>query len=262
MWHYAETGSGRPLILLHGIGMSHAAWNPVTPYLSSTRRVIAFDVAGFGQTPPLPPATPPKISNLVEGLAHSLRQIGIQLPVDIAGNSLGGLIAIEAARRGIAQSAVAISPPCLWKKRGAIHVHYVFSSLRFMARNCPALLKATTRIPFLRALALAIPISVGSRRMPVTDALRAVADLSAATAFEETFHHTRCPFSATEITAPVTVAFGTRDWILTKGSRRRANLPASTTWIEKKGWGHVPMWIDPQGVSQLILAGIRQLPTQ
>ena len=50
-WHYCDTGTGRPLVLLHGIGMSHAAWNPVTPYLRETRRVIAFDVAGFGLHP-------------------------------------------------------------------------------------------------------------------------------------------------------------------------------------------------------------------
>jgi pimeloyl-ACP methyl ester carboxylesterase len=48
MWHYSEKGAGRPLILLHGIGMSHVAWNAVTSYLSSARRVIAFDIAGFG----------------------------------------------------------------------------------------------------------------------------------------------------------------------------------------------------------------------
>jgi hypothetical protein len=36
LWHYTEKGSGRPLILLHGIGMSHAAWNAVTSYLCAT----------------------------------------------------------------------------------------------------------------------------------------------------------------------------------------------------------------------------------
>ena len=255
MWHYADAGSGPPLILLHGIGMSHAVWNPVTPYLSATRRVIAFDIAGFGRTPPLPAGTPPRISNLVEALERSIREIGIELPVDIAGSSLGGLIALEAARRGIARSVVAISPPCLWEKHGAIHVQYLFASLRFIARNAPALLKATMRIPLLRELALAVPISTGCRHMPVSDALRVVANLAGAAAFEETFRQTRSSFRATGITVPVTVAFGNRDWILPKRSRCRANLSTNTRWIEKKGWGHVPMWIDPAGVSDLILDG-------
>ena len=52
-WDYSETGSGRPLILLHGIGMSRFVWNPVTPHLCSTRRVIAFDIAGFGRNAPV-----------------------------------------------------------------------------------------------------------------------------------------------------------------------------------------------------------------
>ena len=72
LWRYSESGSGRPLVLLHGIGMSHVAWNAVTPYLCSTRRVIAFDIAGFGSTPPLPRGTLPTIANLVEGLARSI----------------------------------------------------------------------------------------------------------------------------------------------------------------------------------------------
>jgi pimeloyl-ACP methyl ester carboxylesterase len=90
VWNYSEAGSGRPLILLHGIGMSHAAWNAVTPLLCATRRVIAFDTAGFGLTPPLPRGTLPTIPNLVGGLHSSLLELGIELPVDIAGNSLGG----------------------------------------------------------------------------------------------------------------------------------------------------------------------------
>ncbi len=80
MWHYSESGSGRPLILLHGIGMSHAAWNAVTPHLCPTRRVIAFDIAGFGLTPPLTNGTVPSIRNLVDGLERSIREIGISDP--------------------------------------------------------------------------------------------------------------------------------------------------------------------------------------
>jgi pimeloyl-ACP methyl ester carboxylesterase len=252
-WHYAETGSGEPLILLHGIGMSHAAWKPVTPYLQLTRRVIAFDIAGFGLTPPLPRCTPPTISHLVDGLCRSLRAIGVEMPVDIAGNSLGGCMALAAARHGIARSVVAISPIGLWKNGPAPHVRYVFRSLRWLATRSPALLKAPLRTGLTRELALAVPLSVGSRRMPVNDALRSIDDLAASTAFEETFESTLSSFSGLDIAVPVTVAFGDRDWILTSGSRHREALPAHAHWVIKHGWGHVPMWADPAGVSELIL---------
>ncbi len=54
---------------------------------------------------------------------------------------------------------------------------------------------------------------------------------------------------------PVTIAFGSRDWILPRWSRYRERLPSHVRWIEKAGWGHVPMWADPAGVAQLILDG-------
>jgi pimeloyl-ACP methyl ester carboxylesterase len=243
------------LILLHGIGMSHAAWNRVVSHLDSTRRVIAFDIAGFGQTPSLPDDTPPTIGNLVDGLVQAIDEIGLELPVDIAGNSLGGCMALEAARRGVARSVVAISPSGLWRSEPPPQVKYVFGSLRFMAERFPRLSQAAMRAPVLREFVLAVPISLGSWRMPAADAVRAVADLAAASAFEATFDSTRAPFVARDIAAPVTVAFGSRDWILTKGARRRDTLPPHTRWIEKRGWGHVPMWIDPIGVAQLILEG-------
>lgn len=256
MWHYRETGSGRPLILLHGIGMSHVVWNAVTPHLAATRRVIAFDIAGFGSTPALPDGISPTAANLVDSLDRSMRQIGIGLPVDICGNSLGGYLALEAARRGLARSVVAISPAGLWKKRPPPHVKYAFKTLHFMATYFPRVSKGAMRFAWLRELLLAVPISVGSRRMPAADAIRAVSDLALSTAFEETFEHTRPPFiGGGDISVPLTVAFGDRDLLLVKRSRSGAELPAHTTWIEKRGWGHVPMWVDPVGVSELILDG-------
>jgi pimeloyl-ACP methyl ester carboxylesterase len=244
------------LVLLHGIGMSHRAWNAVTPHLTPTRRVIAFDIAGFGMTPPLPSATPPTIAHLVDGLEQSLQQMGFDVPVDIAGNSLGGYMALEAAKRAIARSVVAISPPGLWKAHPSPRVKYVLSSMRFMAKNLPAFTRATMRNALLRELILAVPISLGSWRMPASDAVDALHDLETSPAFEETFEHTRAPFTGgRHIAIPITVAFGDRDWLLTKGSRRRNELPSHTRWIEKPGWGHVPMWVDPVGVSQLIMDG-------
>jgi pimeloyl-ACP methyl ester carboxylesterase len=258
VWSYSEAGSGRPLVLLHGIGMSRTAWNAVTPYLCTTRRVVLFDIAGFGLTPPLPDGTLPTIANLVDALDRSIRGIGIDVPVDIAGNSLGGSIALEAARRGLARSVVAISPAGLWKEHGALHVQYVFGTMRFAARQFPGILKATVRKPLFREFALAVPLSAGSRRMPASDAIRAVDDLAASPAFEVTFDNTRHPLSGTDIKVPVTIAFGNRDWILPKNSQYRKRFPTHARWVVKKGWGHVPMWVDPIGVAQLILDGTQQ----
>ena len=42
-----------------------------------------------------------------------------------------------------------------------------------------------------------------------------------------------------------------------EGSRQRSELPSHTRWIEKRSWGHVPMWCDPEGVADLILEGTR-----
>jgi pimeloyl-ACP methyl ester carboxylesterase len=255
VWNYSETGSGETLILLHGIGMSHTAWDAVIPQLALTRAVIAFDIAGFGSTPPLPGETVPTIAHLVDALERSICQLGITTPVDIAGNSLGATMALEAARRGLARSVVAISPPGLWKLHGPSQVRYIFGALRFAATRVPRLLKAMLKNPVLREIVLSVPLSVGSHRMPVGDAVRSVDELAAASAFEETFESTRTPFVGRDIGVQVTVAFGTRDWILTKRARRRDGLPPHTRWVMKPGWGHVPMWVDPHGVAQLILEG-------
>jgi pimeloyl-ACP methyl ester carboxylesterase len=253
LWHYRATGSGRPLILLHGIGMSHAAWSAVTPYLCTTRRVIAFDSAGFGLTPPLLNGTDPTVANLVDGLERSIRDLSIEVPVDIVGNSLGGSMALAAAARGIARSVVAISPAGLWREHPPRHVKYVFRGLRFMATNFTDLLKAAVQIPLLREVLLAVPLSPGSARMTAREAQGAIDDLARSSAFEETFDHTRAPLSELSIKVPVTVAFGDRDWILPKGSRCRSELPAHTKWIDNPSRGHVPMWVDPAGVARLIL---------
>jgi len=123
-----------------------------------------------------------------------------------------------------------------------------------MATHAPGLVTAAVRRPLLREVMLAVPLSLGSRKMPAADAVRAVEDLATARAFEATFEHTRAPFSGVEIRVPVTIAFGDCDWLLTKSARRRSALPPHTVWVEKPGCGHVPMWVDPAGVAQLLRA--------
>ena len=72
IWHHVEKGQGRPLVLLHGIGMSSDAWAAVFDRLAVQRRVIAFDIPGFGRTPGLPEHIEPNAEAMVASLTKFL----------------------------------------------------------------------------------------------------------------------------------------------------------------------------------------------
>ena len=57
------------------------------------------------------------------------------------------------------------------------------------------------------------------------------------------------------ITAPVTIAFGSRDRVLLPGiARHRDQLPDHTRWVTLAGCGHIAMFDDPHAVTDLLLA--------
>src|SRR3954452_2828779 len=94
---------------MHGIGHRWQAWEPVIDLLAKERDVIAVDLPGFGASPPLPPGTPYDLDAAVTVLAEFTDRLGVERP-HVAGNSLGGLFALEAADRGLARSVTALSP--------------------------------------------------------------------------------------------------------------------------------------------------------
>jgi haloacetate dehalogenase len=55
--HGIRSGTGRPLLLLHGFPQTHHMWSKVAPQLSKTFTVIAIDLRGYGASSK-PPSTP------------------------------------------------------------------------------------------------------------------------------------------------------------------------------------------------------------
>jgi pimeloyl-ACP methyl ester carboxylesterase len=106
--HY-RAGSGDPLVLVHGIGSRWQIWEPVLGALAAEYDVLALDLPGFGDSPMPPPGTPPGVDSLTSLVEQFLGEVGFDWP-HVAGNSLGGLIALELARHGVARSATALSP--------------------------------------------------------------------------------------------------------------------------------------------------------
>jgi pimeloyl-ACP methyl ester carboxylesterase len=276
-WHYQDVGHGPPLILLHGIGMSHLAWKTVISNLANERRVLAFDIAGFGITPPVPDNIQPTPAKLVAGvssLAETLSRIDEERQfskeyecVDIVGNSFGGYLALEAAKLGNlgcfrVKSVAAISPAGLWKKRYPMRSEVVLQLTRLGVLRLPRLTSALLRRNYTRKLVMAVPVSTN---VPEEDAYEltkifASAPLFASKAAFKKFRQSiKDPFKGDRTNFAnirVTIAFGKRDWLLPSSARLRHEIPKHVIWQDRKGWGHVPMCDDPEGVTKFILEAI------
>ncbi|CAO0833089.1 2-succinyl-6-hydroxy-2,4-cyclohexadiene-1-carboxylate synthase [Streptomyces microflavus] len=133
--NYERTGAGAPLVLLHGIGHHHQAWDPVTRILAAEREVIALDLPGFGTSPALPDGVPYTLEAVTPVLGAFFAALGLDRP-HVVGNSLGGLFALELGRRELVRSVTALSPAGFWNEPER---RYAFTTLRAMRRAALAL---------------------------------------------------------------------------------------------------------------------------
>jgi 3-oxoadipate enol-lactonase len=94
--HYLETGSGAPILLLHGFPFSSAMWEPTMQRVGSGWRLIAPDFRGHGGTGIRPDA---EMGHLASDMIELLDALGIREPAVVVGLSMGGYAALEMARR-------------------------------------------------------------------------------------------------------------------------------------------------------------------
>ncbi|MBO9399068.1 alpha/beta fold hydrolase [Shimia sp. R9_2] len=86
---WRETGSGTPVVLIHGVGMQSAAWGPQFAALSANHRVISLDMPGHGKSSALPEGA--QLPDFVEWLRGALDVLELD-DVSLAGHSMGALI--------------------------------------------------------------------------------------------------------------------------------------------------------------------------
>ena len=254
--NHFRAGAGEPLLLIHGIGSQWQMWEPVLDRLTPHREIIAIDLPGFGATPRPLAAIPAGVDSLTSLVSGFLDEIGVQRP-HVAGNSLGGLISLELARRGRVRSVTALSPAGFANRRESVltraNLWVAVRGARLSAPQAEALLRP--RIS--RVLALNLFVAHPTRITPgqAAEAVRALAD---APWFDSTLP-TVAPHAFTvngAIDLPITIAWGEKDRVLVpRQAGRAARLLPNARVITLSGCGHVPTYDDPAQVAEVLLQG-------
>ena len=249
-----RAGAGEPLVLIHGIGSFWPVWEPVLPALEAARDVVGLDLPGFGGSAPLDEEPHP--AALAGAVERFLDGLGLDR-VHVAGNSLGGWIALELARRGRTLSACALSPAGFWSARERA---FAVASLRAGRAAAASLSEAQLHRIYgsdrLRALALG-QFAAHPDRMPADAGIAAARNLATSPGWEATLEAMgrRHFVGARDVRGPVTIAWAQKDRLLLprQALRARQALPAARH-VTLFGCGHVPTWDDPGLVARTILS--------
>lgn len=254
--HYTRTGSGEPLVLLHGLGARNEHWDPVIPALASQRELIAVELPGFGRSNPLPRGTTPGPEQLTDAVAEFVDAQRLDRP-HVAGNSLGGWIALNLARRGLVRSATALSPAGFANPRENRFVHASLTLTRQSLRAVRPLVGRMARSAVTRT-ATGLQYFAKPWRIPRDQALICFEGLADCPGFEATLDATIAEgrFRVGEIGVPVTIAWGNQDRLLfPRQARRAAKAIPHARIIALPGCGHCPFWDDPPAIAGVLLQG-------
>ncbi|MEO8690094.1 MAG: alpha/beta fold hydrolase [Solirubrobacteraceae bacterium] len=249
---FVRRGNGPPLVLIHGIGSQWQMWRPVLDRVSREREVVAVDLPGFGESAPL--ETPPTVEALADSVADFLEEIGLSRP-HVAGNSLGGSVALEMARAGTARSACVLSPAGFANPREGTYARMLLVASRRTAQRLDGHAEAVSAGPVRRALAFG-HLAARPWRIPADEAAGAMRNLGRSPGFEATFDAIGdYTFGGRAPACPVTVAWGEKDRLLiySRQSARARRLLPDARHVALTGCGHVPTWDDPEQVARVLL---------
>jgi pimeloyl-ACP methyl ester carboxylesterase len=244
-----------PLVLLHGLGMSAGVWGDVVPWLAPHHEVVALTALGHrgGAEAQQRPLT---VADLVSDVESALDERGLDQP-HLAGNSLGGWMALELARRGRAATVCALSPAGSWTA-GTSEQTAGVRKIRMahgMARTGRALpMPLLMRSARLRRLALR-DVAAHGEGLTAAHVLEATDDLLGCVVLDDVLRTDEEIAPLDPPPCPITLAWGTRDAILpaeVNGAVLRERIPEAR-YVSLPGLGHVPMLDDPEMVARTIL---------
>ena len=258
-------GQGSALVLLHGIGATWEVWKPVLKALEAKHRVIAMTLPGHYGGPAYSGDGDATVTGLADQIIANLRARGIDR-AHVVGNSLGGWLAIELARRHFARSVIVFSPAGGWNSdqdylavAKSLKVFYALVGMMLFV------LTPLARFGWLRK-ALAKQTMEHGERFPAADfcaSLRAMSMTSVVPGLLRTMGRDGPvePMDAGDV--PIRIAWSECDHVI---PFERYGQPfverihgAEMTMV--RGVGHVPMYDDPEQVVANILEVTNKVDT-
>lgn len=254
--HHIRRGTGKPLLLIHGLGGSWRSWTPILDGLAAEREVIAVDLPGSGATPPLPGEV--SIATLADAVtaflaAHDLTN------VDVVGSSMGARLVLELARRGVVGATVSLDPGGFW--RGWERPFFGTSvglSIRLI-RLLQPIMPLLTGNPVGRTLLFAQFSSHPWRLSPAVT-LNEMRTFAASPSFDPLLHSLisgpdQQGMAPGATRGPIVIGWGRWDRVCIPRQAKRAMRlfpDARLYWFKHSG--HFPMWDAPKETIRLILA--------
>ncbi len=253
---FDRRGSGPPLVLLHGVGHRRQAWDAVAGLLAPHRDLIIPDLPGHGESPPLVTGGRPVAEALLAAVTGLLDQLGLDQP-NMAGNSLGGRLALEAGAAGRAATVTALSPAGFFRgPADVIYARAVFRAMELAGRMLQPAVPSLAQSAAGRRVLYGAIVSRPSRLTPEQARGDAAAFLAAAEALGVVLDGLGQFTGHIPADVPVTIAWGSKDRLLSRHQAlvAKGQLPGAS-FVLLPGCGHVPMTDDPELVARVLLRG-------
>jgi pimeloyl-ACP methyl ester carboxylesterase len=250
-------GRGTPLVCLHGFMDTWRTWELVLPALERRHDVLAPTLPGHAGGPPI--AGEVGAAAVLDAVERAMDEAGFET-AHLAGNSLGGHVALRLAERGRARSVVALAPAGGWAEGDGSFRLTLAEQRRTQAqaRAAGPHVDAIVRTPEGRRQATQALVADGAD-LPadlVAHLIRGVAACDAADALIDNALREGWTLAPERIACPVRVVWGTADrllpWPAAAERYRRRWLPHAE-WVELDGVGHCPQLDVPLETAELIL---------
>jgi pimeloyl-ACP methyl ester carboxylesterase len=258
MTSHFRAGEGEPLVLIHGYGNTWRAWEAVLPALAEHHDVLAPTMCGHHEGEALAEGVEASMSALADGVERAMDRAGFDT-AHLCGNSLGGWVALDLARRGRARSVVCLAPAGGWEggSRAERRLKRMFTIGRHLNDRLEPHAERLVRRPGVRKLLFRDIVRHPERLSPAQAAAR-MRSTSGCTVYWDLMKailRDGPPDWLAEVDAPVLVGWPEHDRVLPveRYSQGLRDGLKGAEWRALPGVGHVPMSDDPELICRTIL---------